>query len=317
MPRLLLTASLLLAMLTPRDGLAQDAPPGPGRKLLAADSSKKTIALIDKDGKTLWRHEIGPLHDLQMLTNGNVLFQLDWTHIVEVDPKTDQIVWQYESKPVEGVDRIEVHSFQRLAEGNTMIAESGNTRIIEVDKAGKIVKTVPLKVAHRDAHRDTRLVRKLDGKHGSGHYLVAHEGDGVCREYDADGKVVWEYEVPMFDRKPAGGHGPEAFGNQLFCALRLDNGNTLIATGNGHRVLEVTPEKKVVWMLTADDLPDIELAWITTLQVMANGDIVLGNCHAGPHNPQILQVNRDKKIVWTFQDFDRFGNALANSQVVK
>ncbi|MCB1091083.1 MAG: hypothetical protein KDL87_06115, partial [Verrucomicrobiae bacterium] len=119
-------------------------------------------------------------------------------------------------------------------------------RIIEVDKAGKIVKTVPLKVAHRDAHRDTRLVRKLDGKHGSGHYLVAHEGDGVCREYDADGKVVWEYEVPMFDRKPAGGHGPEAFGNQLFCALRLDNGNTLIVErGKKPRLLEVAPSGNI------------------------------------------------------------------------
>jgi hypothetical protein len=30
--------------------------------------------------------------------------------------------------------------------------------------------------------------------------------------------VVWEYEVPLFDRKRAGGHGPEAWGNSLFGA---------------------------------------------------------------------------------------------------
>ena len=34
------------------------------------------------------------------------------------------------------------------------------------------------------------------------------------------------------------------------------------------------------------------------------------NCHAGPANPQILEVTPDKRIVWSFKDFERFGNAL-------
>ena len=37
--------------------------------------------------------------------------------------------------------------------------------------------------------------------------------------------------------------------NWPFTAIRLDNGNTLIGGGNGHCVLEVTPQKKVVWTL--------------------------------------------------------------------
>ena len=44
-----------------------------------------------------------------------------------------------------------------------------------------------------DPHRDTRMVRKLD----SGNYLVCHEGDGCVREYDAAGKVVWEYKLDL------------------------------------------------------------------------------------------------------------------------
>ena len=102
-------------------------------------------------------------------------------------------------------------------------------------------------------HSDTRLARKLE----NGHYLVCHEHDGAVREYDHDGKVVWEYEVPLFGQKPAGGHGPEAFGNQCFCALRLQSGNTLIATGNGHSLLEVTPDKQIVWSVRQNDLPGI------------------------------------------------------------
>jgi hypothetical protein len=35
----------------------------------------------------------------------------------------------------------------------------------------------------------------------------------------------------MFGRQPRGGHGVEAFGNQCFAALRLENGNTLLSTG--------------------------------------------------------------------------------------
>src|SRR5438105_2623629 len=36
-------------------------------------------------GPILCSHSIGPIHDLHMLANGNVLFQLSWTHIVEMD----------------------------------------------------------------------------------------------------------------------------------------------------------------------------------------------------------------------------------------
>ena len=50
--------------------------------------------------------------------------------------------------------------------------------------------------------------------------------------------------------------------------------------------------------------------------MLPNGNIVIGNCHAGPKNPQIIEVTRDKKVVWTFQDHKRFGNSTPNSQVL-
>lgn len=313
MPRLLVIVALLFSIAVLPTHAYAEKTKAPGRKILAADSSKRVAAIIDAEGNTVWQRKIGPLHDLHLLDNGNVLMQLNWTHIVEINPETNDIVWEYHCKPVEGVKRIEVHAFQRLADGNTMIAESGNTRIIEVNKDGEIVKQVKLKVAKPHAHYDTRLVRKLK----NGHYLVAHEGEGVCREYGADGKVVWEYEVPLFDKPRAGGHGPKAWGNKLFSAYRLENGNTLIGSGNGHRVIEVNADKEIVWMLTADDLEGIELAWVTTLQVLKNGNIVIGNCHAGPDNPQLIEVNRDKKVVWSYTNFDFFGNSLTNTVVIE
>jgi len=187
-----------------------------------------------------------------------------------------------------------------------MIAESGPARIIEVDKDGKIQHEIKLKVTHPATHSDTRLARKL----ANGHYLVAHESDGAVREYDAAGRVVWEYEVPLFGQEKKGGHGPEAFGNSVFSASRLPNGNTLLGAGNGHSVLEVTPAKEIVWKITQHDLPGITLAWVTRVERLANGNTLIGNCHAGPDNPQFIEVTPEKKVVWTFKDFKNFGNSM-------
>ena len=122
--------------------------------------------------------------------------------------------------------------------------------------------------------------------------------------------------LPIFGKPPQGGHGPEAFGNKCFAAVRLPNGNTLISTGNGHSVLEVTADKKVVWKIEQNDLPGITLAWVTTLQVLPNGNIVIGNCHAGPDNPQLIEVTKEKKVVWTMKEHKVFGNDTAAALIL-
>ncbi|MFO1093908.1 MAG: PQQ-binding-like beta-propeller repeat protein [Planctomycetaceae bacterium] len=281
-------------------------------RFIAADSSAKRIALIDEAGRTVWEHKIGPLHDLQVLPDEHLLFQTSWTQLIEVDLKTGATVWEYDAAADAEGAPIEVHAFQRLDGQRTMIAESGPARLIEVGADGKLLHTVPLKIDQPHHHHDTRLVRVIDG-----HYLVCHENDGVVREYRSDGKIVWDFPVPLFGRERRPGHGVDAFGNQCFAAVRLPTGNTLITTGNGHSVLEVTPQREIVWQLTQRDLPGIELAWVTTVQVLQNGNLVLGNCHAGPDNPQIIEVDRDKRVVWTFRDFERFGNALTNSWIIE
>jgi hypothetical protein len=52
------------------------------------------------------------------------------------------------------------------------------------------------------------------------------------------------------------------------------------------------------------------IAWITMVERLENGNTWIVNCHAGPDNPQILEVTPDKKLAWSFKDFERFGNAL-------
>ncbi len=292
-------------------GRAEEPQKSDRYRLLAAD--KGHVAIVSASGEVEWETPTkADVHDLWLLPDGNVLFLYAPAKIVEMN-RDQQVVWEYEGKPANPkVPRVEIHAFQRLDNGVTMIAESGNGRIVEVDRAGKIVHEIPLTLEHPDPHRDTRMVRRLD----NGNYLVCHEGDGKVREYDRTGKVVWSYTLDLGNRPRAPGHGPEGHGTEVYGALRLKNGNTLVAGGNNNRVLEVDAAGKIVWSIDQKELPGITLAWVTTLHALPNGNVIVGNCHAGPENPQLFEVTRDKKVVWTFRDFKTFGNGLASAHVL-
>jgi hypothetical protein len=292
---------------------------GVGERIALAQSNYKVlgwdknhIALVNAAGAVEWEYpnEASSMHDIQALPNGNVIYH-NGTTVREVsrDKKT---VWEYVSKPKEGYSgRVTVHAFERLPNGLTMVAESGNQRLIEVDNEGKIAHDIPLTVDKPSPGSDTRLVRSVPG----GGYLVAHEADGKVREYDRNGKVVWEYTLDL-NGQPAS-PGLTGHGVNVFSAKRLPNGNTLIGGGNNNRVLEVNKAGQIVWSVTSKDLPGITLAWITTVDPLPNGSVIFGNSHAGPDNPQLIEVTRDKKIVWTFKNWNVFGNLLVAAKVLR
>lgn len=281
------------------------------RRIMAAD--KGVVAIVSDTGKVEWLYENkAEAHDLHLLANGNVLLPVSRTKVVEVTPGKE-IVWSYDAQPRAGYDgRVEVHAFQPLPDGRVMVAESGNKRIVEVDREGRIAFEMELTVERPHPHRDTRTVRRMS--HGG--YLVCHEGDGTVREYDRTGKVIWSYRLELGGRPRSEGHGPEGHGVEVYGAVRLKNGNTLIGGGNNNRVLEVNPAGEIVWSIDQKELPGITLAWVTTVTELPGGNVIVGNCHAGPGQPQLFEVTRDKKVVWTFENFETFGNGLAASQVL-
>jgi hypothetical protein len=282
------------------------APSIRGYRVLAADKGR--VAILNARGQVEWEVPNPYVcHDIQALPGGNVLFPTSDTRIVEMTPDK-RVVWEHNSRPKPPyTGRVEIHAFQRLPDGNTMISESGNRRLIEVNRAGAIVREIPLVVELKDSHRDTRRARKLD----NGNYLVCHELDGVVREYDPLGRVVWAYQLDLNGQPRTPTH--QGHGTEVFNALRLKNGNTLIAGGNNNRVFEVNPQGAVVWSIEREELPGIKLFWVTSLQVLPNGNVVFGNTHAGPENPQLIEVTRDKKVVWTFNNWTVFGNDLCAS----
>ncbi|MCA9268691.1 MAG: PQQ-binding-like beta-propeller repeat protein, partial [Planctomycetales bacterium] len=271
--------------------------------LVGASYGKNILAICDAKGRVLWSHQTaGPAqghaghHDVQLLENGNILYHDSWTRLTEMS-LAKEVVWTYDSAAMNGNQgkRVDVHAFARLPNGRTMIAESGVGRIIEVQPDGKLAHEFPLKPG---GTQSTRLVRITP----AGTYLVCSENPGVVVEYNRQGEILWDYPT----------------NTRVYGAIRLASGNTLIASGGGNSVLEVTPEKKVVWEIHgAVPNTDIELKWTTCLQEAPGGNLFIGNCHAGPTNPQILELDAAHKVVWSFDQFDLVGNGLACWQILE
>tara|TARA_B100001175_G_scaffold313712_1_gene321762 strand:+ start:2364 stop:3296 length:933 start_codon:yes stop_codon:yes gene_type:complete len=270
--------------------------------LVGASYGNNILAICNKDGDPIWQFKTeGPKrghtghHDVHLLSNGNILFHDTWTSVKEIT-LDKKIVWEYDCAKSNGNEgkRVDVHAFSRLKNGNTVIVESGVGRVIEVDSKGKLIHQFPLK---KGGTQSTRWVRQTP----QNTWLVCSENPGVVTEYDNDGNIVWDYLIKT----------------RVYGAIRLKNGNTLIASGSGNSIVEVNPEKEVVWEVKGQ-VPgtDIQLKWMTCLQEESNGNYIAGNCHAGPDNPQIFEINKDKKVVWQFNEYELVGNGLACWQVL-
>lgn len=253
---------------------------GKGHRFLAADYTGGKIFIVNEDAKVEWEHATGTVNDVWMLPNGNILFNTG--RGVQEITRDKEVVFNYESKT-------EVYACQRLENGNTFIGECNIGRLIEVDHAGNVVKELKLLPDGQDGgHAYMRNARKL----ASGNYLVAHCGPGYVREYAPDGKIVMDIPAP---------DGPHS-------AIRLPNGNTLIACGDLRKtatVFEVDKDGKTVWQVKHDELPGISLKFMTGLQRLPNGNTVMSNWVGHGEfgkAPGIIEVTPDKKVVWSFQD---------------
>jgi hypothetical protein len=181
----------------------------------------------------------------------------------------------------------EVNTVQPLPGGAVLLTEAGDRpRVLEVGRDGKVLADVPLKAQTKDHHLQTRMARKLP----TGNYLVPQLLDRVVREYTPKGEVVWEVKTP----------------DMPFTAIRLPDGNTLIGCTLGNLVIEVDPPGKEVWRVANDDLPGKPINDACGVQRLPNGNTVITSHHATAGQVKLLEVTREKKVVWTYTD-DRKG----------
>ena len=264
---------------------------GKGHRFACADYSGKKVYVVNEAGKVEWEYPTGNCNDLWVLPNGNLLFSTGRT-VVEVNAQKE-IIFEYKSKG-------EVYACQRLPNGNTFVGECSLARLLEVAPDGSIVKQIELEAQAKGksaAHSYMRNARVLE----NGNYLVCHYGEGVVREYDSSGGMVREIQAPS---------GPHS-------AVRLANGNTIISEGDRKkkpRIWEVDSSGHTVWSVERDELPGIQLKFMTGFQRLSNGNTVM--CNWVGHKqfgkaPHIIEVTKDKRVVWTYEDHDAM-RAVAN-----
>ncbi|MGM0452454.1 MAG: arylsulfotransferase family protein [Thermodesulfobacteriota bacterium] len=108
-----------------------------------------SIALLDIEKQVLVWAARGPWlsqHDADILPNGNIMVFDNRGHfgahgksrIVEVDPSTGGIVWQYTGDKNNRLESLIRSDQQQLANGNILITESNGGRLLEITRSGEI-----------------------------------------------------------------------------------------------------------------------------------------------------------------------------------
>ena len=250
--------------------------------------------IVGEDGKVLWDSKMGNARDGYVLDNGHIL--ICWGDEVREYDKDKKVIFSFKRR--KGVQ--ELGTAQRLENGNTLITELGQKpRLLEVDKSGKVLVSVPLKPetnnkSRRDVHMQTRMARKL----ANGNYLVPHLLAFAVKEYTPKGEVVNTFKT---DLPEIGGRKQR---NWPFTAIRLANGNTLINCTNGNKTIEVDGKGKIVWMASNGNVKGKPFADPCGGQRLPNGNTVIASYGArGKGAIKMFEITRDRKVVWSQNKF--------------
>ena len=204
---------------------------------------RKGIFEIDKSGKIVWEYRTEKVsHDADRLENGNILFafgnedKVTDAQVREITPD-GKLVWSWYAKqdfdkaPYNEIyDQGWTHTnaVLRMDNGNTLISPRNFDMLLEVDKTGKIVKTIG-KGLMKYQHDPVFLP--------NGNLLFEnHDEPNEVLEINPDtNEILWKFTIANLHIQP------------VRDANRLPNGNTLI-TGTS-AIIEVTPGGEIVWSL--------------------------------------------------------------------
>ncbi|MBA7496643.1 hypothetical protein ES702_07252 [subsurface metagenome] len=123
-----------------------------GNILLSTRYLNQVTKIEYPSGRVIGRYGRGRLahqHDCRDLDNGNILlfdngshrhnYEPSYSRAVEIDPNTDEIVWEYKADPPCDFYSACCSGCERLPNGNTVICDSEIGRIFEVTKKGELV----------------------------------------------------------------------------------------------------------------------------------------------------------------------------------
>jgi len=265
----------------PGQGLAQHS-------MLAVGENYDKMFVVN-DGKVIWTYSTGTSYeydDVWMLSNGNILFsRMEYAAEVTPDKK---VIWRYNCNKAPGTNHTEIHTCQPIGLDKVMIVVNGlppKLMIMNIKTgAVEVEHVLPFSQPPKPngIHGQFRRARVT----AQGTYLVSVFGLGYVVEYDKNFNEIWNYKVksPWAAIRLKNGNtlitdesesltrevNPKGetvwefntkkdlpaeyqFASPPQTCTRLANGNTIFTSrgdrGKGPQLIEVTTDKKVVWVL--------------------------------------------------------------------
>jgi hypothetical protein len=308
-------------------GVSPDAEAGAVANVVISDQYNNRVIEVDPQGHIVWtfgdgKATPGPTsvvapNDSERLRDGRTLIAGTGTPVGAGDPACDAVMdagtctdnrvlivaadggiaWQYGD---DGGLNTPVCSVM-LPNGNVLITDQGNARVIEVTPQKTIAwEYAPILADGGNLLNNPNSAERVDG----GHTLIADENNNRVLEVDDAGAIVWQYS----QTPDAGALNGVAF------ASRLPNGNTLITDANNNRVVEVTAQGNVAWVYytasrrTSGPVPTVDggnASPIPTRAVrLASGNTLISD----QFNHQVIEVDSAGHVVFSYGQLNVAGN---------
>lgn len=261
-------------------------------RLLLGGSGWNKIVIVDKDTKKItWEHPLEEgweCNSVAVTAEGNILFSYGkGAKLITIDHKE---LWN-----IPAPEGCEMQTAKVLPDGNYLLACCGTpARIMEVDAKGNVLTTVDYETDIEHSHAQFRQI----SKNKRGNYLIPLFTTSDVREVSPEGTLVKSVKV----------------GGTPFSVSELENGNYLVACGDGHSYVELNYDKgEVVRQVNANDIEGAKLFFVAQLLPTAKGTTYICNWQghdgeaASMNYPQLLEVDQSGKMVWSLNDNSTFG----------
>jgi hypothetical protein len=236
---------------------------------VVVDHLEKQIGIFSDSGELLQKHAVRSCVDLQWLDNGNLLY-VDDKFIIERG--TD-------GKPTgKYAHKDKLSSCHRMKNGQTVLLDAAANTLLFLDANFREINTLPL--ATKKTAAASGLVRQTE----KGTFLVALGEEHLVIEYDINGKVI------------------RAINNRTSVTALTTNfaGDVIMGGGEGIRI--VAPDNQLIWSLTSEEVPEVNLQYIHSLEVRENGNLVVANrIGQSEQGLTLFEITPKKKIIRTFK----------------
>ncbi len=254
---------------------------------LVADLRHNQVKQLNKLGEVTRAITIRNATDVKALPDGTIL--ACGTNEVKLIDQSNKVLTQIKGQ--------ELFSAGCLSDGKILVNDASKKAVLIKDSQGRAIKTISTEIP------ENRVARHYHALHISanpdGTFWVAHRHNNLVRKYDQDGKTLRTIQV----------------GTSATSVKEFENGHVIIACGkrgtagsNGKeqsRIIEVDKTNNIVWHLSANEIPEINLISACGFQKLKNGNLVItnwtGHNYDGDYLP-LFEITPNKQIVWKFTD---------------